>query len=250
MEENFDYKFFLRVAAKDKKFQNVSFKYTIFDSCYFRKCIFESCDFTGCRFLATNFNGATFLDCKFDYATFEKTLIADDVLDVNCPAGENIRAKFARTLRINYQQLGEARSANKAMGVELDATKTHLYKAWRSQERYFRAKYRGLTRLQFFFSWLSFNILDVLWGNGESILKLVRSILIFLVILALVDTFKFRDPGLVRSYWRALVEAPQTFLGTRVPPNFSHSALTLILSVRLIMFGALTSLIIKRYGRR
>jgi hypothetical protein len=249
-DESFDNRLFIRVAAKEKRFTKVSFKYTIFDSCYFRKCEFRSCDFTGCRFVATNFYGAKFSDCVFDYATFEKTSIADDILDNNCPGSENIKAKFAQTLRTNYQQLGEAKSANKAMSVELDATKTHLYKAWSSNERYFRAKYSGWKRVQFFFAWLSFKILDVLWGNGESIPKLARSISVFLVVIALIDTLKFRNAGLIQSYWRALIEAPQTFLGARVPPNFSHSALTLILSARLIMFGALTSLIIKRYGRR
>ena len=53
---------------------------------------------------------------------------------------------LARSLRVNYQQLGEAKSANKAIHIELQATKTHLYKAWHSQETYYREKYAGWAR--------------------------------------------------------------------------------------------------------
>ena len=51
--------------------------------------------------------------------------------------------KFARTLRMNYQQLGFAESVNKAIQIELQATEIHLYKAWRSNEAYYRKKYAG-----------------------------------------------------------------------------------------------------------
>jgi uncharacterized protein YjbI with pentapeptide repeats len=113
---------FLRVVAKGRRFENVDFKYTIFDNTYLRDCVFDSCDFTGCRFIGVNFYGAKFNGCKFDYATFEKTIISNDVLDNCCPGWDNLKLKFARTLRVNFQQLGESESANKAIKVELDAT--------------------------------------------------------------------------------------------------------------------------------
>jgi uncharacterized protein YjbI with pentapeptide repeats len=89
---------------------------------------FDSCDFTGCRFTASNFYTSTFSDCKFEYAVFERTLIESDILDTECPGPDNLKLKFARTLRMNYQQLGDAKSANKAISVELQATKQHLSK--------------------------------------------------------------------------------------------------------------------------
>ncbi|HHB75668.1 MAG TPA: hypothetical protein ENK84_03880, partial [Desulfobulbus sp.] len=131
-------KLFLRIVAKGRKFENVNFKYTIFDTTYFRNCVFESCDFTGCKFIGANFYGAKFIGCKFDYATFERAIISNDVLDNCCPGWDNLKLKFARTLRVNFQQLGDSKSANKAIKIELDATEIHLKKSWLSNESYYR----------------------------------------------------------------------------------------------------------------
>jgi uncharacterized protein YjbI with pentapeptide repeats len=93
---------FIRVGAKGIRFSDVDFRYSVFDGCYLRNCSFDSCDFTGCRFLGTSFYGSSFSGCKFDYATFERTLICNDILDTCCPSFENIKSRFARTLRMNY----------------------------------------------------------------------------------------------------------------------------------------------------
>ena len=171
-------KLFLRIVAKGRRFENVDFKYTIFDTTYLRNCVFDSCDFTGCRFVGVNFYGAKFTGCKFDYATFERTIIASNVLDTCCPGWDNLKLKFARTLRINFQQLGDSKSANKAIKVELDATEVHLKKSWRSNESYYRNKYRRWKRIGKFFEWLNFKVLDFVWGNGESTYKLTRSVVL------------------------------------------------------------------------
>jgi hypothetical protein len=136
-----------------------------------------ACDFTGCRFLSTSFHGSTFSSCEFAYATFEKTIVADDILETQAPNFENQKARFARTLRVNYQQLGEVESVNKAIKVEIQATRTHLYEAWHSKKDYYRKKYRGFRRMRSFFKWLWFSGLHLLWGNGESVPRLLFSTL-------------------------------------------------------------------------
>jgi uncharacterized protein YjbI with pentapeptide repeats len=100
---------FTRLIAKDRSFSKVDFKYTIFDACYLRNCRFDTCDFTGCRFVATNLHGSAFRNCKFDYTNFERTSIDPEILETNCPGPENLKMRFARSLRMNYQQLGDAR---------------------------------------------------------------------------------------------------------------------------------------------
>jgi hypothetical protein len=159
---------FVRLVAKKRTFRNVDFKYSIFDMCYFRDCLFDSCDFTGCRFVGSNLYGAKFSGCNFEYSWFERTLIDNSILDTECPGLDNLKLKFARTLRMNYQQIGDAQSANKAIGVELEAKQSDLYKAWHSNESYYRKKYAGLRRLRVFAKWLSFKILDIVWGNDGS----------------------------------------------------------------------------------
>ena len=58
---------------------------------------------------------------------------------------------------MNYQQLGDAKSANKAIGVELQATKQHLSKACWSKERYYRNKYKGWRRFWVSLEFFEFN---------------------------------------------------------------------------------------------
>jgi uncharacterized protein YjbI with pentapeptide repeats len=113
---------FVRPGAKDTRFTKVDFRYSIFDTCYLRACTFDSCDFTGCRFLATSLYGSHFIGCKFDYAVFERTNVDSDLLSSSCPGHENLKMRFARTSRMNFQQLGDAQAANKAIEVELQAT--------------------------------------------------------------------------------------------------------------------------------
>jgi hypothetical protein len=84
---------------------------------------------------------------------------------------------------MNYQQIGDARAVNLAMRVELRAQETHLKKAWHSKESYFRLKYKRMMRAKMFAEWFGFKFLDLVWGNGESLLKLGRSILIIFLLM-------------------------------------------------------------------
>src|SRR4051794_19577304 len=95
---------------------------------------------------------------------------------------------FARSLRMNYQQIGDAAAANHAIRVELDATETHLRKAWRSNDHYYRAKYSGLLRARQFVSWVKFKLLQHTWGNGESISALLRSVVVFVAVIGVFDS--------------------------------------------------------------
>ncbi|WP_263063189.1 pentapeptide repeat-containing protein [Dickeya dadantii] len=248
--ESFTNKLFERLVALNIEFNNVSFRFCIFDAAYIRKCSFQDCDFTGCRFLNCNLVGSSFTGCKFDYATFDKSHIDNDILESGCPGLENLKLKFARSLRLNYQQIGDSKSANKAIAIELLATESHLHKAWQSTESYYRNKYKGIDRLKIFGEWIEFKLLDLVWGNGESVYKLFRAVVIILLIISVVHVANFSDPTLVSSYLEALSFSPQIFLGIDAPCIYPKSYLTIIVLVRLIMFGFFMSIIIKRFNRR
>lgn len=218
---------FVRLIAKKKRFTNVDFTYAIFDGCYMRDCVFDSCNFTGCRFVSTNLYGSSFSGCKFDYATFERTNIDSHVLDSECPPFENLKMRFARTLRVNYGQIGDAEAVNKAICVELRAAELHLRKAWQSNESYYRKKYQGITRVGMFLKWGTFKTLDFIWGNGESTLKLARAVIVLVIGMAVADAWVFRGAQHF-GLGQALVEAPQVLLGTLAPEEFPSWYLTLI----------------------
>jgi Pentapeptide repeats (9 copies) len=251
-EKDTEYKkhIFVRLVSMNIVFQNVDFSYCIFDGCYLRKCKFIKCNFTGCKFLSTSFHGSLFNHCTFDYATFEKTIIADDILNTQAPERENLKAWFARSLRVNYQQLGEAESVNKAIKVELSATRTHLSQAWRSNSDYYREKYAGFKRVTSFLRWSSFTILQMLWGNGESVPRLVFSVFGVFVLMAIYYGVNSVAPGQIVSYWRGLGIAPEVFLGVRSFPAAAYWYLTAVITARLLFFAALVSILLKRFNRR
>lgn len=249
-ENELQNRLFIRLIAKEKEFTKVDFKYCIFDQAYLRKCIFDSCDFTGCHFVKSNLIGSIFDGCIFDYVTFEKTQVDVDILHSSCPGPENLKQKFARTLRMNYQSVGEARNANLAVAIELEATKEHLYKSWKSKESYYRKKYKGFNRIKAFWEWIEFKVLDYIWGNGESAIKLLRTALIALFFIAIIDTLFFKDPKFVKSYFMSLLLAPQLLMGLTTPSDYPGLYLSSIFLIRLILFGFFMSIIIKRFNRR
>ena len=248
--ERYSNHLFVRLVATKKRFINVDFKYSFFEACYLRDCQFDSCDFTGRRFIGTGLHGSSFSGCKFDYASFERTIIDNDILDSGCPGHENLKMRFARGLRMNYQQLGDAVSANKAMEVELQASEVHLYKAWNSNESYYRKKYAGWHRAKLFFEWFKFKVLDLVWGNGESAYKLLRATLFVLIMISIYDVIQFRDAQALASYIQAFLDSPQILLGILSPVQYSSASLTVILFIRLVLFGFFMSILIKRFNRR
>ncbi len=248
---NYNFKVFVRLNAKKTTFKNVSFKHCIFDGCYLNNCVFDTCDFTGCRFVGSNFHQTAFRGCDFRFASFDNSQIDDDILISEAPREENLKMHFARSLRMNYQRLGDAKAVNKAINIELGATATYLYKSWRSRETYYKEKYPGyLNGLIQCLKWLEFWILNFIWGNGESIFKFLRTILITLILIATYDTNASGSPSNIGFYWTSFLSAPAIFLGVTIPNHFPVGVITLITGMKFVSFALLTTLLVKRFSRR
>jgi hypothetical protein len=194
--------------------------------------------------------GTSFQGCTFDYATFERTLIEPEILKTGCPGFENLQMRFARSLRINYQELGDSDAANEAILVELAATEAHLKKAAFSRESYYRAKYRGLNRAAAIAALVKFKALDLIWGNGEKATRLIFTLLVVLVCMALFDVFNFRDRNSIVSYIEAFLLAPKILIGAVEPMKMGVTYLSVVALIRLIGFALLVSIILKRFHRR
>src|SRR6266513_5738393 len=230
----FAFKVFVRLNAKKVTFKEVSFQHCIFDGCYFNTCVFDSCNFTGCRFLGSNFHQSAFAGCSFEYATFERCEIDDDILLSEAPREENLRMRFARSLRMNYQQIGDAKAVNKAISLELEATSIYLFKSWRSRESYYKNKYPGLKAIGQFIKWAEFWILDFVWGNGESILKLLRTMFLGVLVIAIYDTSAHGNVLNFGDYWYSLQNAPAVFLGVSHPSTYPEAILSVIAATRFV----------------
>ena len=249
--EKYKFNVFERLNAKKVTFKNVSFAHGIFDGCYFNECVFDTCDFTGCKFIGSNFHQSAFRGCDFRYTLFENSQLDDDILISEAPREENLKMRFARSLRMNFQQIGDAKAVNKAITVELNATAVYLYKSWRSGETYYKDKYPGFFNgIVQFLKWVEFWILNFIWGNGESILKFIRTIIITLIVIAVYDTNTSGGPINIGFYLSSFLKSPAIFLGILSPENFSTGILSIVTGIKYVSFALLTTLLVKRFSRR
>lgn len=248
--KDYAFKVYVRLNAKKQTLQNVSFQHCVFDACYLYGCIFDSCDFTGCRFIGCNLHQSAFSGCQFEYAIFERCQIDDDILEREAPRAENLKMRFARSLRMNFQQIGDAKAVNRAISQELDATSCYLKKSWSSSETYYRGKYPGWKKVPQFFKWLEFRALDAIWGNGENMLKLLRTILVVHLLIAVYETFQFGNAWDLRDYLVNLAISPGVFFGIATPHPHPIWFSSIIAATRLVGFAFLTAILVKRFGRR
>ena len=238
----FKYKHFINLSSKDKVYDNVDFSFSIFDNAYFRDCEFRNCNFTGTIIKNSNFKGAKFKNCNFDYSFFEKTQISINILYENSPQKENIKSSFARNLRTNFQQLGDSRNVNRAILIELEATREHLKKIYYDYSSHYRDKYKSWRRVKGFQDYYTFIFFDFIWGNGESLWKLLRSLLLLIVLINFVDFYYNTETEVTRGF--------NLLLGTTQLKLIPETWNSIFLLIRLLMMSLLTALIIKRISRR
>ncbi|MBR8307604.1 pentapeptide repeat-containing protein [Burkholderia cenocepacia] len=247
---DYAFKVYVRLNGRKQTIRKVSFQHSVFEGCYFNSCSFDSCDFTGCRFVGCNFHQSAFSGCNFKYAVFERCQIDDDILQREAPNEENLKMRFARSLRMNFQQIGDAKAVNSAISLELEATERYLKKSWSSKETYYQKKYPGWKKLPQFFKWVEFKILDFIWGNGESTLKLMRTIFVAHILIALYDTGRFGNVWDLNNYLASLAASPGVFFGITSPHPYPIWLSSIIAATRLVGFAFLTAILVKRFGRR
>lgn len=244
--EDLSTKEFSRVFAVGVAFVDVSFKQCDFFHCYFRNCRFIRCDFTGANIKESNLRGSQFEECNFRYTTWEKTLLDEHFLDTCLPSEENLARDLARSLRVNYSQIGNYEAVNKAASIEVNLTGQHLYNAAYSRQSYYRAKYKGWSRLVHAIGHARWKALDLLWGNGESIVHVAGSGLVVIVIAALFvmqEQSQFLFPV---AFWAAF----SNFWGVQGATTVPDSYVVMLTIIRFILFGLFMAILVKRLSRR
>lgn len=243
-DKNYKFHIFHRVSAVDIVFKNVKFEFVVFDDCYFRNCQFEDCDFTGAQFKDSSFRGSIFPGSYFNYTRFRNCRITPNLISRNIPGWENVALEFAQGLRVNFAQIGDVEGVNRAITAELKATRVHLRKAAWSGETHYRNKYKGLTRFAFGWKSIVFEIFEFVWGNGESLSKLLRSIA--LVIAACTLIYMVNGYG----FEKAASEATRSFLGTSTTQNIVPFLKEFMTASRFVLLGLFVSVLVKRLSRR
>lgn len=244
--QDFSQQVFKRVFAVGKTFIGTSFKQSEISDCYFRNCRFIKCDFTGANIRRSNFHGSQYEECKFQYSTWEHTQIDDEFLDNCLPSEENLARDLVRSLRVNFGQIGNYVAVNKAASIEVTLTGEHLYHAAYSRKSYYRSKYKGWARAVHAVRHAQWKALDLLWGNGESI---VRVFITGLTIIILWSIFLiWNNPQL--SWSQSFFVVVHSFWGIDSNPTLPSYQLTLLTAIRFILFGLFMAILVKRLARR
>jgi hypothetical protein len=245
-KEDHSRKELVRVYAVNVAFVDVNFAQCDFSSCYFRRCRFIRCDFTGANIRGTNLSGSQFDDCIFKYTTWEKTLLDDAFLDSCLPSELNLARDLVRCLRVNYSQIGNYDAVNRAASIEVKLTGQHLYNAAYSGQAYYRAKYKGFSQFTHGLHHAQWKALDLLWGNGESVIRVaISGLMVVLVASGLVFGSRSNLP-FPEAFWMAFC----TFLGVRYGQELSLGYTASLTIGRFVLFGLFMAILVKRLSRR
>jgi len=234
------------VFAVNVAFFEVSFKQCEFVNCYFRNCRFIRCNFTGATIKESNFRGSQFEECDFRYTSWEKTVLDEHFLDTCLPSEENLARDLARSLRVNFSQIGNYDAVNKAASIEVSLTGQHLYNAAYSRQSYYRGKYKGWSRISHALGHARWKALDLLWGNGESILRVALSGLVVVIFAAIALVRDHSQLIFSDALWSAFSGFWGIQNGAKLPDSY---AVTLTI-IRFILFGLFMAILIKRLSRR
>ena len=235
-----------RVFAVKKTFVDVSFKQSDISRCYFRNCRFIRCDFTGANISQSNFRGSQYEECKFHYATWEHTILDEEFLDSCLPSEENLARDLVRSLRVNFGQIGNYPAVNKAASIEVKLVGLHLFHAAYSKQSYYRAKYKGWDRIIHGVRHAKWKALDLLWGNGESLSRVVVCGLFMIIAGAALLSWQYPQFSWPTSLG---VVATAFWVGSTTPP-IPPDYLAILTAVRFILFGLFMAILIKRLSRR
>lgn len=180
---------FIRLGMKEAVFKDCSFTQSNFEDSYFRKAVFKNVRFTGSSFRFCNFNKASFQACDFRYCNFFHCKIPKDEIISCLPTEPNLRRDLARNLRANYEMIGDKKSADTLLGIEIQAYENELKAIFFSKTEYYKNHYNLLDQIQAGAEFIVSKLSGMVWGYGHRVSRLVLSYFLTTCFLSLVTFF-------------------------------------------------------------
>lgn len=225
---NADFKMhqFTDFSGSRKELKKCDFSYSTFTRVYFRKVKFIECDFTGAKFFDSNLRDAEFENCKFHYASFKFTLIRSSQVLKNLPEWPNVKIYLLQIHKANANSIGDTKAARLYLLEEIEANKEHLRRAIKRNEGYYSVKYSGFkSKIVVYYKSISLKVDNFLWGHGESLWKMFRNVIAFVLIVSVYQTLSTIELGntsliqslkllfgYVRSDIKIFVGVPNTYI--------------------------------------
>lgn len=209
---------FVRIGAKNARFESCSLTQCHFEDSYMRNAFFKDVDFTGSTFRNCNLEKASFQGCNLRYCTFQSTLLDRDEIIACLPVEPNLRRDLARSLRRNFENLGDKEGADAFLNLEIAAHEQELLGAFRRKTTYYKTHYSGVDQALAGLKFLGSKLSGFIWGYGHRVSRLLASYVALTFLFSLTTYFsglEFRTGSSesVRAlgFWEATY---YTFAGT------------------------------------
>lgn len=234
--------------AKKVVFIECDFSASLIKNCYFHRASFQNCRFVGCTITESNMRGATFAGCSFEYATFRSTYVDGRSILKNLPAWENARRELLRGLRKNAESIGDVEDVRMFLAAEMNASEEHWRSAYRQIDGYYVRHYEGLIRGRIvpFCRMLGTRIGRYFWGHGDSPLRLLISLVVWIAIAAALV-----KPSSWGEYMLAAKEVFAIVLG--LPSRgigVSEWLMMALAASRYLFLGLFATVFVRRFARR
>jgi len=176
---------FVRLGMKEAVFKDCSFTKSSFEDLYFRKAKFNNIQFTGSKFSYCNFDKAIFQTCDFSYCSFFYCKLPLEEIKSCLPYEANLRRDLARNLRKNYEMLGDKKSADEFLDIEIKAFETELQDIFLSKTDYYKQHFNFREQLSSGIKYLLSKASGWIWGYGHRIFRLFFSFLMIILLCSL-----------------------------------------------------------------
>lgn len=180
---------FIRLGMKEAVIKDSSFTQSNFEDSYFRKAVFKSVRFTGSSFRFCNFDKASFQACDFRYCNFFQCKLPKDEIIACMPPEPNLRRDLARNLRANYEMIGDKKSADAFLDIEIQANKEELKAIFLSNTEYYKEHYNLIDQLIAGLNFIGSKLSGMIWGYGHRVGRLFVSYFMITCLFSLITYF-------------------------------------------------------------
>ena len=135
---------------------------------------------------------------------------------------------------------------NRAASIEVALTGSHLFNAAYSKQSHYRNKHKGWDRIRQGLYHARWKFFDLLWGNGESVVRILFTGFFVQLLAALVFAYNENE----YSFLEALVLIVKSFWGIDANGSISFYYSIALTFVRYSLFGLFMTVLIKRLSHR
>jgi hypothetical protein len=180
---------FIRLGMKEAVISDCAFTQSHFEDSYFRKAKFKNVRFTGSSFRFCNFDKASFQACDFRYCNFHYCKLPADEILACLPPEPNLRRDLARNLRSNFEMIGDKKTADKLLDIEIQANEDLSKSIFLSDTDYYRDHYNLLDQIREGLKLIASKLSGIVWGYGRKVGRLFLSYISITAFCSLITYF-------------------------------------------------------------